>query len=87
MIKVLLEEAEAEMLQLAVEKHLDACYLSLECEEEDMCEEEKEMMKDFEPFDIFCGCPTCITRETIMKTFEFLSYIGKIDLKVKDNDK
>ncbi len=83
----MLEEAEAQALQNAVETHLQACYLSIECEEEDMTEDEKEMMADFEPFDLFCGCPTCITRETIMKTFEFMQYIGKVDVEVKDYDK
>jgi len=84
MINIVLETAEAEVLQQAVEQHLDLCYLAIECEYNDMTEEELILMDDFKPFDVFCGCPTCVAREIIMKTFEYLNYIGKVNITLKE---
>jgi len=85
MQKIKLEFAEAEELQKTVEYHLDLCYLSIDVDPENMSEDEAILLRDFQPFDEFCGCQTCVTREIIMKTFEFLHYISKADIYVNEN--
>lgn len=84
MIKVELEVAEAEALQYAVDRHIYLCNLQLFEEEESLSEEEIEELEDFEPYGAFCGCETCVTREYLMKTFDFLKFISKVDIYVKE---
>jgi len=72
MIQIKLKTEEAEYLQEQVNYHIEMCYESLEEENE------------FEPYDLFCGCQTCVTREYIMKTCDVLKELGKADIYVED---
>lgn len=88
MIKIALEEAEAEELQKFVQEHIDKCYEQMDydsCCNDMSCysEEQIEELENFEPYGPFCGCDTCQTREYIMATTEFLRFIGKADIYVK----
>jgi hypothetical protein len=85
MQQIKLQLAEAEELQKTVDHHLDLCYLSIDLDPENMSDEEAILLDGFEPFDVFCGCQTCVTREIIMKTFEFLHYISKADIYVNED--
>jgi hypothetical protein len=86
MQNIVLETAEAESLQKEIEQHLDLCYLTIECEHDDMTEDEIILLDGFQPFDVFCGCPTCVSREIIMKTFEHLTYLSKVNITVKKDE-
>jgi len=84
MIKIELKVAEAEALQYAVEHHMYLCNMQLYEEYDGLNQEEIEEIENFEPYDAYCGCDTCVTREYLMKTFDFLRFMSKVDIYTKD---
>lgn len=80
MEQISLTTEQAVNLQHYVENHLDNCHESIERDEEFVTEEGVL----FEPYDIFCGCHVCVTREYIMATFDFLKQNKIVDIYVEN---
>lgn len=75
MKKVELTEFEAKMLESFVEDHMSGCYM--------MLHDEEDVREGFQPYDAYCGCQTCDTREHLMATFDWLRSGGFVDVYVK----
>ena len=75
MQKVELTESEAKMLESFVEDHMSGCYM--------MLHDEEDVREGFQPYDAYCGCQTCDTREHLMATFDWLRSGGFVDVYVK----
>lgn len=80
MNEISLTPDQAVGLQQFVETHLDNCLESIDRDEEFVTEEGAL----FEPYDIFCGCHVCMTREYIMATFDYLKQNNIVDIYVED---
>lgn len=76
MKKIELTVEEAESLQNYVTDHMNRCLNDIYGDEN--------IEDDWEPYDLFCGCDTCSTRENLMSTFEWLRKNGKVDVYVAD---
>lgn len=74
MKKIELTVEEAESLQNYVTDHINRCLNDIYGDEN--------IEDDWEPYDLFCGCDTCSTRESLMSTFEWLRKNGKVDVYV-----
>lgn len=74
---------QTQRLQRFVEKHLDNCLESLDMDDCSFVTEEGEI---FEPYGVFCGCSTCLTREQIMATIDFFEKENLFRLESVDED-
>lgn len=74
MNKVALTADQAEQLENFVEDHMSGCYM--------MLHDEEDVREGFEPYDAYCGCQTCDTREHLMATFDWLRSEGFVDVYV-----
>lgn len=75
MVEVKLSVVQAQALERFVAAHMENCYVSVDSP--DLVDE------GWEPFDPFCGCDTCVSREYFMATFEFLRSIDAVDVFVE----
>ena len=57
-----LTEQQAEGLQTFVTNHIMSCKMSIYDDTDE----------DFEPYELYCGCDVCDTREYLMATFDYL---------------
>lgn len=74
MIKIDLNEKQAQDLEDFVSKHMLNCYELLYDTDADLGE--------WEPYSAFDGCDTCETRENIMAVFDWLRKNGLADIGV-----
>ena len=76
MQEVIIPEHLAKELENYLEFHMTMCFESL-------YSESNETTEDWVgPFDAFCGCFTCESREWLMATFTFLRNAGIVSLYV-----
>jgi hypothetical protein len=75
MPEIKIPEAIAKDLEEYLEYHMSNCFDSLHLEPE-------ELPEGWEPFDAYCGCFTCESREWLMATFSFLKGAGLADVYV-----
>ena len=75
MQEVIIPEHLAKELEAYLEFHMSNCFDSLNLED-------SELPEDWQPFDAFCGCFTCESREWLMATFTFLRNAGIVSLYV-----
>ena len=76
--EIKIPEAVAKDLEDYLEYHMSNCFDSLMVDE-------SELPEDWQPFDAFCGCFTCESREWLMATFTFLKGAGIADIYVVDD--
>lgn len=76
MIDVKLSTEDAESLQNYVTDHINRCLNDINGDEN--------IDDDWEPYDLFCGCDTCSTREYLMSTFDWLRKFKGLDVYVGD---
>ena len=81
MIEIKLTDAQAKGLQKFVSTHMENCFETIQADDCSFVTPEGEV---FEPFGIFCGCETCVTRETLMATFHYLRGNNIADIFVED---
>jgi hypothetical protein len=83
MININITTEQAERMQRKIESHLNSCVESIDFEGDcdTFVNEDGEL---FEPYGPFCGCDTCITREQLMVTFDFLRKANIVDINVSD---
>lgn len=72
--QIALSFEQAHELEKFVEDHINACSMYLYDEED---------VKDWQPYDVYCGCDTCNSREYLMATFDWLRSNNIIDIFVK----
>ena len=75
MQEVIIPEHLAKELEAYLEFHMSNCFDSLSLDD-------SELPEDWQPFDAFCGCFTCESREWLMATFTFLRNAGIVSLYV-----
>ena len=68
----------AKQLESYLEFHMSNCFDSINLDE-------SELPEDWQPFDAYCGCFTCESREWLTATFTFLRNAGIIDIYVDDS--
>lgn len=76
MPEVIIPEPLAKQLEAHLEFHMSNCFDSLYSDNDDVVEGWDG------PFDSFCGCFTCESREWLMATFTFLRNSGIVSLYV-----
>jgi hypothetical protein len=54
---------------------MNACYVQLY--------DEEDVREDWQPYDVYCGCDTCNSRESLMATFDWLRSNNVVDIFVK----
>lgn len=77
MNEVKLSTEQAKRLEDYLERHMANCFESINADED-------ELPEDWQPFDAYCGCFTCESREWLMATFAFLKENGLVDVYVED---
>lgn len=77
MIELRLTTFQAKQLEQYIEEHMYFCASSLNGIDENIPE-------DWQPFDAYCGCSTCESREYLMATFTWLRLNGHVDVFVDD---
>jgi hypothetical protein len=81
MLEIKLTTEQAEGLSQHVSNHLDNCMETIDSDDDMFITEGGEV---FEPYGIFCGCQTCVTREQLMATFAYLKNLQVVDIFVSD---
>jgi len=76
MTSVELTTEEAESLQNFVTDHINTCLNSIY--------EDEGVPEGWEPYELFCGCDTCVTRENLMSTFDWLKKFKGVDVYVRN---
>lgn len=82
MITINITRTQEKALNKYVDEHMNNCYEWMYQSEDDApIEVIDEFGNPFQPFDIFCGCNTCIQREILHSAFRFLeeNKIMKLD--------
>lgn len=54
---------------------MNACYVQLY--------DEEDVREDWQPYDAYCGCDTCNSRESLMATFDWLRSNDIVDIFVQ----
>jgi hypothetical protein len=80
MPEIKIPEDIAKQLEGYLEFHMSNCFESLHADE-------SELPEDWQPFDAYCGCFTCESREWLMATFAFLKNAGIADVYVSNEVK
>jgi hypothetical protein len=75
--EVKLSTEQAKKLEEYLEWHMSNCFESIHVDE-------SELPEGWQPFDAYCGCFTCESREWLMATFAFLKENGLVDVYVED---
>ncbi|MEY4332372.1 MAG: hypothetical protein RLZZ196_1110 [Bacteroidota bacterium] len=83
MIEIKLTDEQAKGLQQHVSTHIDNCFEMIDMDDCTFVTPEGEVFESFAPF---CGCNTCVTRETLMSTFHFLKNNKIADIFVEDEE-
>ena len=76
MIKIDLTQEQAELLQQAVDHHMERCWEVIEFEGE-------ELPGYLDDVAMYCGCHVCETRERLIGTFNYLRHAGIVDIAVE----
>ena len=66
---------QAHALETFVQDHMNACYMHLY--------DEEDVREDWQPYDAYCGCDTCNSRESLMATFDWLRSNNIVDVYVE----
>jgi hypothetical protein len=74
MQKIELTVDQAKQLEAFIEDHMSGCYM--------MLHDEEDVREGFQPYDAYCGCQTCDTREHLMATFDWLRSQNIVDVYV-----
>lgn len=78
--EIVIPENLAKELEAYLEFHMSNCFESIHASED-------ELPEGWQPFDAYCGCFTCESREWLMATFAFLKNAGIADVYVgKSNE-
>jgi hypothetical protein len=77
MRQIKINREQEKQLNHYVENHLSQCYSVLLDED---CDD------SFQSFDVFCGCHTCVQRETLHAAFEYLRLNKILELTPDESD-
>lgn len=73
--QIALSTKQAQELETFVQDHMNACYVQLY--------DEEDVREDWQPYDAYCGCDTCNSRESLMATFDWLRSNDIVDIFVQ----
>lgn len=73
--QIALSSEQAKELEFFVQDHMYACSMYLY--------DEEGVKEDWQPYDIYCGCDTCNSREYLMAAFDWLRSNNIVDVYVE----